>query len=67
MHFISDIYLSLSVPFIRQSSPLILSASGGHVEACKLLISERADVNARDNYWYLPLPCTLLQNMSLIF
>ncbi len=66
MHFISEIYLSLPVLFISQNTPLIWSAYNGRVEVCKLLISARADVNARDNQ-YLPLPCTLFQNMSLIF
>ncbi len=47
MHFISEIYPSLPVLFISRSTPFILSASEGHVEACKLLISARADVNAR--------------------
>jgi hypothetical protein len=66
MHFISEIYLSLPVLFISQFTPLIWSAYEGHVEVCKLLISARADVIARDEE-YLPLPCTLFQNMSLIF
>ena len=66
MHFNSVIYPSLPVLFISQNTPLILSAWKGHVEVCKLLISERADVNARDSE-YLPLPCTFFQKMSLIF
>ncbi len=55
MHFISEIYLSLPVPFISQVTPLILSASNDHVEVCKLLISARADAAARDECDAIPL------------
>jgi ankyrin repeat protein len=65
MHFISEIFLSLPVLFLSEMTSLLWAAHGGHVEACKLLISERADVNARSNT-YLPLPCTFFQNVSLI-
>jgi hypothetical protein len=50
---------------ISEQNPLHWSALGGHVEACKLLLSEKADVHARDKKYH-PCPCMRFWNALLI-
>ena len=48
-------------------SPLHHSAKRGDIEACRLLVEAKADVNAKNNQYDLPLHARLTMGAQVLF